>query len=71
VRGYWYFGTNDEYQDVHGRVRSLQMDGVGKVFAHIGEFSADAKRKIIEGKSCFRSAESSQNEKRDANPVPT
>jgi hypothetical protein len=50
VIGHRFYGTNDEYQDAHGWVSALRMDGAGKVFALVPEFSADAKRKIVEGK---------------------
>ena len=63
VIGHRFFGTDDEYQDAHGWVSSLRMDGAGKVFAQIPEFSADVKKKIAEGKLRYVSAELYESDK--------
>jgi hypothetical protein len=65
VIGHRYYGTDDGYQDAHGWVSGLRMDGAGKVFARIAEFSADVKKKIAEGKLRYVSAELYEFDKAD------
>jgi hypothetical protein len=57
VIGHRGYGVDDNYQDAHGWVKSLRMDGGGKVFADIPEFSADVKKKIAEKKLRYMSVE--------------
>jgi hypothetical protein len=57
VIGHRFYGNDDEYQNAHGWVSGLRMDGTGRVFARVGEFSADVKKKLAEGKLRYVSAE--------------
>jgi hypothetical protein len=61
VTGRRFYGSDDEYQDAHGWAGGLRMDGAGKVFAQIPEFSADIKmktaKKRAEGKLRYISSE--------------
>ena len=57
VIGHRFYGNDDEYQNAHGWVGGLRMDGAGRVFASVGEFSADVKKKLAEGKLRYVSAE--------------
>jgi hypothetical protein len=66
VIGHRFYGPDDEYQDAHGWVSGLRMDGAGKVFARVPEFSADVKKKIAEGKLRYISAEFYEFDKVDA-----
>lgn len=70
VIGHRFYGTDDEYQDAHGWVRGLRMDGAGKVFAQVPEFSADIKKKIVEGKLRYISAEFYEFDKINAEQPP-
>ena len=70
VIGHRSFGMSDEYQDAHGWVKSLRMDGSGKVFADIPSFSADVVKKIAEGKLKYMSVEIFENDMIDKNQPP-
>jgi hypothetical protein len=70
VIGHRFYGGDDEYQNAHGWVVGLRMDGAGKVFARIDEFSADVKKKIVEGKLRYISAEFYEFDKADAERAP-
>jgi hypothetical protein len=70
VIGHRFYGTDDDYQDAHGWVIGLRMDGAGKVFARVGEFSGDVKKKIAEGKLRYVSAEIYEFDKVDAARAP-
>lgn len=70
VIGHRSFGMSDEYQDAHGWVKSLRMDGSGKVFADIPSFSADVVKKIAEGKLKYMSVEIFENDMIDKKQPP-
>ncbi|MDR1128214.1 MAG: hypothetical protein LBL20_02790 [Treponema sp.] len=65
----WYTNT-DEGQYAHGWVESLRMDGAGKVFARIPEFSAQAKQAMAEKKLRYVSVELYEFDKTDAAKPP-
>jgi hypothetical protein len=50
VIGHRWYGTDDSYQDAHGWVQSLHMDGAGRVYAVVTDVSADLKKKVAEKK---------------------
>jgi hypothetical protein len=70
VIGHRFFGADDEYQDAHGWVRSLRMDGGGRVYADVAEVSADLKRKVAEKKLKYMSAEIYEYDKEDEKRAP-
>jgi hypothetical protein len=70
VIGHRFYGADDEYQNAHGWVGGLRMDGAGRVFAQVPEFSADVKKKIAEGKLRYVSAEVYEHDKSDAERPP-
>jgi hypothetical protein len=57
VIGHKYYSQTDADQFAHGWVSGLRMDGAGKVYAVIDEFSADAKKAIAEKKLRYISVE--------------
>ncbi|MDR2807763.1 MAG: hypothetical protein LBB43_02015 [Spirochaetaceae bacterium] len=57
VIGHHNWSDTNEMQYAHGWVKGLRMDGSGKVYADIPEFSADAKKAIAENKLRYVSAE--------------
>jgi hypothetical protein len=57
VIGHRYYSATDEAQFAHGWVKSLRMDGAGKVWANVPEFSAEAKKAMAENKLRYVSAE--------------
>jgi hypothetical protein len=65
----WYTNT-DEGQYAHGWVESLRMDGTGKVFANVPEFSAQTKQAMAEKKLRYVSAEIYEFDKTDATKPP-
>ena len=70
VIGHRFYGENDEYQMAHGWVKSLRMDGAGKVYAEIPEFSSKVKHALAEKMLRYVSAEIYEFDKRDANEPP-
>jgi hypothetical protein len=70
VIGHRYYSADDDAQDAHGWVKGLRMDGAGKVFAYVPEFSADVKKKVVEGKLRYISAEIYEFDKLDAERPP-
>jgi hypothetical protein len=70
VIGHRYYTGTDESQFAHGWVKSLRMDGSGKVWADIPEFSADAKKALAENKLRYVSAEIIEYDKDDAGQAP-
>jgi hypothetical protein len=66
VIGQRFYGTDGEYQDAHGWAIGPRMDGAGKVFARVGEFSADVKKKIAELSNAGKKGESQAREDADA-----
>lgn len=70
VIGHRAFGVSDDYQDAHGWVKSLRMDGNGKVFAEVPHFSADVLKKVAEGKLKYLSVEIFENDMVDKNEAP-
>ena len=70
VIGHRWYGTDDRYQDAHGWVQSLRMDGAGKVYAVITDVSADLKKKVAEKKLKYMSVEIYENDKIDATQPP-
>lgn len=70
VIGHRSFGTNDDYQDAHGWVKSLRMDKSGWVFAEVPSFSADVIKKVAEGKLKYMSIEVFENDMVDKNEPP-
>jgi hypothetical protein len=57
VIGHRFFSESNESQFAHGWVKSLRMDGAGKIYADIPEFSVEVKRAIAENKLRYISAE--------------
>jgi hypothetical protein len=70
VIGHRYYTDTDEGQHSHGWVKGLRMDGAGKVFADIPEFSAEVKKAIAENKLRYRSAEIYEFDKIDPEQPP-
>ncbi|MDR0708927.1 MAG: hypothetical protein LBF77_02540 [Spirochaetaceae bacterium] len=70
VIGHRYYANSDEAQFAHGWVASLRMDGSGKVFADIPEFSAEAKKAMAENKLRYMSAEIYEFDKVDETQPP-
>ncbi len=70
VIGHRFMTETDESQFAHGWVRSLRMDGNGKVYADIPEFSAEAKRAMAENKLRYVSAEIYEFDKLDPDQPP-
>jgi hypothetical protein len=70
VIGHRWYGTDDNYQDAHGWVQSLRMDGSGKVFATVTDVSADLKKKVAEKKLKYMSVEIYENDKRNEKEPP-
>jgi hypothetical protein len=68
VIGHRWYGTDDRYQDAHGWVESLRMDGAGKVFATVTDVSADVKKKVAEKKLKYMSVEIYEHDKVDDKP---
>ncbi|MDR1175336.1 MAG: phage protease [Treponema sp.] len=65
----WYTNT-DEGEYAHGWVKSLRMDGAGKVFAEVPEFSDQVKQAMAEKKLRYVSAEIYEHDKVDASNPP-
>ncbi|MHB9292676.1 hypothetical protein Holit_01778 [Hollandina sp. SP2] len=70
VIGHRWYGTDDSYQDAHGWVQSLRMDGAGRVYAVVTDISADVKKKVAEKKLKYMSVEIYENDKVDENQPP-
>ncbi|MDR3355621.1 MAG: hypothetical protein LBO04_00325 [Spirochaetaceae bacterium] len=70
VIGHRWYGADDNYQDAHGWVQSLRMDGSGKVFATVTDVSADLKKKVAEKKLKYMSVEIYENDKVDEKQPP-
>jgi hypothetical protein len=70
VIGHKWYSQTDEDQFAHGWVRSLRMDGAGKVFAVIEDFSADVKKAVAEKKLRYISVEIREYDKSDAEQPP-
>jgi hypothetical protein len=70
VIGHRYYANSDEAQFAHGWVKSLRMDGAGKVWADIPEFSAEAKKAMAENKLRYVSAEIYELDKTDERQAP-
>jgi phage I-like protein len=70
VIGHQRWSDAIEAQYAHGWVKSLRMDGSGKVYAEIPEFSAEVKHAIAEKKLRYMSAEIFEYDKRDAADPP-
>jgi hypothetical protein len=70
VIGHRWYGTDDNYQDAHGWVQSLRMDGAGRVYAVITDVSADVKKKVAEKKLKYMSAEIYEDDKVDEKKPP-
>lgn len=70
VIGHRAFGTSDDYQDAHGWVKSLRIDGAGWVFAEVPSFSADVVKKVAEGKLKYMSVEIFENDMIDEKQPP-
>jgi hypothetical protein len=70
VIGHRWYSDTDEAQFAHGWVQSLRMDGSGKVYAVVDEFSSDVKKAVAEKKLRYISAEFWENDRRDASASP-
>jgi hypothetical protein len=70
VIGHKWYSQTDEDQFAHGWVRSLRMDGAGKVFAVIEDFSADVKKAVAEKKLRYLSVEIREYDKSDPEQPP-
>jgi hypothetical protein len=70
VIGHRHYGDSDEYQFAHGWVKSLRMDGAGKVYADIPEFSAEIKKAMAENKLRYISAEIYELDQADSAQTP-
>ena len=70
VIGHKYYSQTDADQYAHGWVTALRMDGAGKVWATIDEFSADVKKAMAEKKLRYISAEFWEYDKRDEKENP-
>ena len=70
VIGHRWYGNDDAYQYAHGWVRSLRMDGAGKVFAEVDEFSAEVKKAAAEKKLRYISVEITEYDKREEAAAP-
>ena len=57
VIGHRHYRESDEYQYAHGWVKSLRMDGAGKVYADVQDLSAKALHAIAEKNLRYVSAE--------------
>ncbi|MDR2245628.1 MAG: hypothetical protein LBE17_02975 [Treponema sp.] len=67
VIGHRWYGTDGSYQDAHGWVRSLRMDGVGKAYAVVTDVSSDLKKMVAEKKLKYMSVAIYENGKVDEN----
>jgi hypothetical protein len=70
VIGHQRWSDAIEAQFAHGWVKSLRMDGAGKVYAEIPEFSVEVKHAIAEKKLRYMSAEIFEYDKQDAANAP-
>jgi len=70
VIGHRPFAVRDADQFAHGWVKSLRMDGEGKVFATVDGFSRDAQDAIVEKKLRYISAEIFEFDKLNAAEPP-
>ena len=70
VIGHKFYSQTDEDQYAHGWVTALRMDGAGKVWATVDEFSADVKKAMAEKKLRYISAEFWEYDKRDEKESP-
>ncbi len=70
VIGHRFYADTDEAQFAHGWVKSLRMDGSGKVYADIPEFSSDAKKAMAEKKLRYVSSEIFEFDKLDPDQPP-
>jgi hypothetical protein len=70
VIGHKYYSRTDADQYAHGWVTALRVDGAGKVWATIDDFSADVKKALAEKKLRYISAEFWEFDKRDGNESP-
>ena len=64
VTGHKWYSRTDADQYARGWVKSLRMDGAGKVFAAVEDFSADVKKAVAEKKLRYISAEFWEYDKR-------
>jgi hypothetical protein len=70
VIGHRWYSETDEHEYAHGWVKSLRMDGAGKVYADVPEFSSKLKQALAEKNLRYVSAEIYEFDKRDANEPP-
>ena len=70
VIGHKYYSQTDADQYAHGWVTALRMDGAGKVWAAIDEFSGDVKKAMAEKKLRYISAEFWEYDKGDEKESP-
>lgn len=70
VIGHRFYSDTDESQFAHGWVKALRMDGAGKVYADIPEFSAEAKKAMAENKLRYVSSEIFEFDKIDSGQPP-
>lgn len=70
VIGHRWVSDTDEDQMAHGWVKSLRMDGSGKVFAEVPEFSGKVKAALAEKMLRYVSAEIYEFDKQDAAVAP-
>jgi hypothetical protein len=70
VIGHRWYGMDDSYQDAHGWVQSLRMDGAGKVFAVVVDITVELKRKVAEKKLKYMSVEIYEEDKIDKDKPP-
>jgi hypothetical protein len=70
VIGHRFYADTNEAQFAHGWVKSLRMDGSGKVYADIPEFTSEVKQALAEKKLRYVSAEIYEFDKLDPNQPP-
>jgi hypothetical protein len=70
VIGHRWYTNSDEGEYAHGWIKSLRMDGAGKVFAEVDDFSAQVKQAMAEKKLRYVSAEIYEHDKTDPTQPP-
>jgi hypothetical protein len=70
VIGHRSWSDNEKSELAHGWVKSLRMDGAGKVYADIPGFSPEARHAIADKQLRYVSAEIYEFDKRDAAEAP-
>jgi hypothetical protein len=70
VIGHRAWGNDEQSERAHGWVKSLRMDGAGKVYADITDFSSEVRHAIADKQYRYVSAEIYEFDKHDASQAP-